>query len=407
MELERLMKATVLIVEDDPLTLEYNERFIKEIEKERRREEAGILEFVVEKAESFEKAVALLTGHIQAPYDIVLLDLYLPEPSTTEHETRTLPHDATEFRGLQILDFIKETGAAETVIVVSAFPDENWLEVFRRGGSDFIKKPFQPEELHERVLVCWSRLLLRKSRQVFDERISELVPYAEKGLAHHFSACFSELVRAVARNAEEIEGHMGARYDLDRRKDPQDPFFRWLEGQEHLVVTAKNEWETLQAALLPAGESYREETVDDLLREIHHSLRPCLIIKNVRLEQSGEGAAPVLTFEDDVRAVLMEIVAGAVAKLPDFGKERQSIGVEVGGEKGQVKVSFSDSLQPISPEAAEKINRGASIPPNLRFEREWGLSVMQHVAKRGGGRIEVEPRQPRGNVITYFIPSAN
>jgi CheY-like chemotaxis protein len=408
MEFQRLMKATVLIIEDDPGNLADNENFVKEIETGRRGD-VGISEFVVEKAESLEKAIKLLSSNIQSPYNIVLLDLFLPEPSTGEHEIGgyVSKNVDTKYRGLKILDFIQKTGAAETVIVVSAFPDDNWLEVFRRGGSDFITKPFEVEELHERVLVSWSRLLLKKSNHILDERITGLVSYAEKGLAHNFSSCFSRLVRAVAHNVEDMEEYMRERYGLDRRKDSQDYFFQLLEMQKGSVDKAKTEWEALQASLLSLGESDRKETVDALLRDIHRSLLPCFIVKNVELEASSAHEMAVLTFEDDVRVVLKEIIVGALNERPNYSTPKESLKINIGHEDGQVKVSFTDFQRPISTGDAEKINQGASILPGLRFTREWGLGVAQHVAMRGGGHIEIKPQSSRGNVVTYFIPSAN
>jgi hypothetical protein len=134
-------------------------------------------------------------------------------------------------------------------------------------------------------------------------------------------------------------------------------------------------------------------------------LLPCLIVKNVTFTCGDGSAADVLTFEDDVRGVLREIVAGALETLPDYDEIEHPINIKIGSESGQVKVSFMDSLKPISGEDAKKINEGSNISPHRRFGREWGLSVVQNIAIRGGGRLEVEP-QVQGNVVTYFIPSA-
>jgi hypothetical protein len=57
---------------------------------------------------------------------------------------------------------------------------------------------------------------------------------------------------------------------------------------------------------------------------------------------------------------------------------------------------------------AQAINGGFAIGPNhgaTRFGRAWGLSVVQHVALRGGGRLIVTPQQ-QGSQITYVIPLA-
>jgi CheY-like chemotaxis protein len=408
MKLQNSMEPTLLIVEDVEKTLIANERYINQIEADR-KDKAGIAEFKIDRAISVEVALACLTRNISSPYDIVLLDMNLPGSSDDRLETGSYANkEDREYRGYEILDFIENTSAARAVIVVSAHP-VTLLNVFRQGAFDFIKKPRYKEELQERVLVCWTRLLLIKSKQIFDARIGDLVPYAEKGLAHRFTTCFYNLVQTVAHSTEDIEKYMQERYGLDRRKDSQDYLFKCLQGEEEAVARIQKEWTVLQAAVMPQEESSTTETIDALLIDIQQGLRPCLIVKNVELELLAESATEILSFDDDVRAILKEIIVGALVTLQDFSEIKQTISINIGNvignASGQVKVSFADQLKPISPEDAERINEGSNISPSRRFEREWGLSVVQHIAMRGGGRLEVEP-QAQGNVVAYFVPSA-
>jgi hypothetical protein len=38
--------------------------------------------------------------------------------------------------------------------------------------------------------------------------------------------------------------------------------------------------------------------------------------------------------------------------------------------------------------------------------RAWGLSIVQQVALRGGGQLEVTPNKLQGNIICYKIQTA-
>ncbi|HYG82381.1 MAG TPA: hypothetical protein VD861_18435 [Pyrinomonadaceae bacterium] len=409
MILPNSMEPTALIVDDVEGTLANYKRYITQIDPDRKDKE-GISSFKVQTANSVESAKKWLTGFIapNPPCDIVLLDMELPNSPDDQYETvtRGAPADEEEnYRGFEVLRFIKDTGSARAVIVVSAHPTNTMLGVFRKGAFDFIRKPCVKEDLQGRVLFCWSRLLSMRSQQIFDARIGDLVPYAEKGLAHRFSTCFSSLVQTVAHSAEDIEKYMSERYGLDRRKDSQDYLFKCLKWEEDSVAKIQREWEALQSSVLPQEETSKVETVDALITDIHQSLRPCLIVKNVELDLSVEGAAKVLTFDDDVHAILKEIIVGALGTVHDLNKIKHTIHINISDADGQVRVKFTDQLKPISPEDAKRINRGSNIPPGGRFEREWGLSVVQHVAMRGGGRLEVEP-QAQGNVVTYFVPAA-
>lgn len=69
------------------------------------------------------------------------------------------------------------------------------------------------------------------------------------------------------------------------------------------------------------------------------------------------------------------------------------------------KIQFRDNFEPIQGQLAEQINRGDNIAPRDGQWRAWGLSVVQHIASRGGGRLEVQPLED-GNLITYRVTLA-
>jgi CheY-like chemotaxis protein len=406
MKLQNMIEMKMLIVEDMEQTLQDSENYIHEIIEDYKRR-AGIVRFKIDKATSIDEAIKKLTQNISSPYHLVLLDLHLPEPRTSQFETGGYVRQKTHgiFKGFEILEFIEETEAAESVIIVSGF-QENLLDAFRKGASDFIIKPYEAEELQERVLICWSRLLLKKSQRILQHRISDLIPYAEEGLTRPFNTCFSGLIQAVAHSTRDIETYMSERYGLDRQKDSQDFLFRCLKLQEDSVAQARNEWKALQSALLTRNEPYGAETIETLLEDIHQKLLPCLIVKNVFLESPDDSATEILTFDNNVSAVLKEIIMGALDTLPDYNKTENSITINIETVSRRAKMSFIDQVEPISTEDAEKINEGLNVDPRRRFKRAWGLSIVQQIAIRGGGRLEIKP-QSQGNIVTYFIPSAH
>lgn len=400
MKLKNLLTPRILIVEDIPEELQGIKDDLDDITVDGPVEQLGIEYFVCDLASAVDEAELSISDSRKVPYDFLLLDLGIPlkktgGPSPPEN-------------GEKLLEKVRKKGAAKEVIVISVWKDlEYVVKVFRSGAIDFIAKPFTRAILHARLLECWKRLLTKESARLLgEERIGHLVPYAEKGLAHRFTKCFAQVVQVVAHGSDDMERYVHERYGLDRRKDSQDFFFKCLKWQENAVEDAKREWEGLQTSLQTKDEYSKAKTVETLLKEVHRSLLPCFIVKNVDLELSGETAAEVLSFDDDVLAVLKEIVVGILDKLHDYHEPRQTIMVKVVSAEGQARVRFVDRLERISPADAKEINQGSNISPDRRFGREWGLSVIQHIAMRGGGRIEIEP-QARGNTITYFIPLAN
>lgn len=397
MSFQNLLKVSILMIDNNERILKANDNYINQIEEDRKLK-LGILEFVIDKAITAREARKFLSKHTQTPYSIVLLDLNLPI-SNYENLSKNL-----EFEGIDILISIKKEGTAEEVIVVSGYP-EKLLEVFREGASDFISKPRIDTELQDRILICWSRLLSKKSQRILDQRISDLVPYAEKGLASMFTKYFYNLADEVVNNAEDLKTYIQERYGLEEKKDAEDTFFQRLNKQKSHLTNLLKEWEKMQNSLQPSSKSFEEKNIGDLLKEIHQSLLPCLIVKNLELELLNGDSLKIKSLENDVSAVFKEIIIGALGKLPDQNETKEFITINIENINGQVIVRFQDNLEAISNQDAKDINKGTIISPQNRFEREWGLSVVQHIAIRGGGRLEIEPLS-QGNIVNYYIPSA-
>lgn len=393
-----VIQPRVLIVENEEDQLQLIKETLEGI-SENRRKSFGVDKFLPNLARTVDEAEQYFANSNGTPYDLLLLDLGIPlkrvgDPDPPEH-------------GQKLLRKVRKTGRAKEVIVISVFSEvDNVGKAFRNGAMDFVPKPYTAKVLQAQIMECWKRLLNKESiRLLGEDRIKTLVPYAEKGLAYRFTKSFSNLVRTVAHSSEDIERYMHERYHLDRQKDAHDYFFVCLNSQNESIMKEKQEWAALNAPLQPEDENSQAVALTTLLREVHHSLLPCLVVKHMIIDLVDDGTTEVLTFEDDVKAVLREIIAGAATKIQDFDHAEHLIEIESASADGQVKVSFRDDLEPITLEDAKQINAGSSISPQRRFDREWGLSVLQHIAMRGGGRLEIEPKSD-GNVINYFVPSA-
>jgi len=90
--------------------------------------------FEVATAETYEEAMAALTGRIP---DLIVLDMVMPQVN-----------------GLEFLDILKSTRhfSAIPVVMVSAELDPSIVrQAFQKGASDFVRKPYDTEELHLRI----------------------------------------------------------------------------------------------------------------------------------------------------------------------------------------------------------------------------------------------------------------
>ena len=408
MEKRALRDVRMLIVEDEPDSLEPIKRGIELIE-EKLRQQWGINSFQANLAGSVEKAEDFLKAANPA-FDIMTLDLGLPL------REGGLPH---RDNGQRLLEKIKKDKAKEVIIISILSEYADVITTIRKGAVDFINKPFLRKMLQTRVMEAWKRVLEQESAHILQERIKELALYHERGLAYRYTVSFGEFVSDIHRKTGEMEEHVNHRFGLNRKTGLKDPLIKSLVWLKERIDKAKQSWMKLQVPSLPKlpeDDVPTAEDVEPMLYELERELMPCLVVKNVRLNILPISNPRIITFQKDVKAVLKEILSGLMAKLPDYGPARNGkrpdddaenlynlITIEISTGNKYAKVKVTDNLTDIPADAAQQINAGSFTVSDQPFSRVWGLSVMQHIAALGGGRLEIESRE-QGNVITFMIP---
>jgi len=358
--------------------------------------ELGIQSFEIEAATSESEAIRKLEEVRGGSFHLMLLDLKLPRNKGDEIEDMEA--------GFRVLKFAQKSQLVKEFVVISGhnFP-EHIVSAFRGGALDFIAKPILPSDLRTQILQSWKRVLEKESVAILDQRIKEMTHHTAKGLAHSFTKVFSSLVQTTANVTDKIETYASERYGLDPDRDRQDALMRYLLIQREAINNGRQEWARLQESLSRDSEKPDTLSIEGCLRDLSEALMPCLKVKRVELVFPQSGDTRAITFQQDVEAVLKEIIVGALSALPDHG-DTKTITIEVKTAGARAEARFSDNLGPMKD--VDAINTGRSIISDPEFGREWGLSVAQHVALRSGGELFLES-QTDGNVITYFIPLAH
>ncbi len=396
-----LTVTRILVVEDDRRVRITEVDYLREI-TESKRQQYGISDFVTHEAETAAEAEGLLREAASHPYDLVLLDLHLPnnpgEPGDMEN-------------GFRLLRLIKDSGTAKGVIVITTY--DAWQNVatsFRTGAIDFLSKSIYQEDFEPQVLNALARLITAESERVLNQRVRDLISYAEVGLVHSFKLIFNGLLDDVTEAAEGVERYVREHYGLDRESQPNDALMLELRAHQKAVARARRDWAGLQGELAGTGKAIKERSLGKMLRELKEAVLPCLVVKNVALELPDSEGHSVLTFEDDVEIVLREIVTGVLSELPDYSAGQRAkdwwVKVSFATEDNHAVVRFEDNLDPVRAERVRAINQGQRILPDAAFGRAWGLSVAQHVALRGGGELVVKTERA-GNIVSYHVPLAD
>jgi CheY-like chemotaxis protein len=403
------MKLRILVVEDEKPQAEATRHILRTIGPEELKE-AGIDGVEVTLANCAADARHHLQRAVEdkKPYDIALLDLGLPE-NNGESESAD--------QGLSVLSFIREHKAAHDVIIVSVFTelDRYVGPAFRLGASDFIGKPYNEEEMQARVLKAWSRIRESRRQIILNEMmkssLKELAPYADKGISYQLGSCFTKFTRQVRRETDELRAAMLKEFGMSSPEELPGALAQRLAAVENSARDARDEWKRIQEPFKIADDSPRDLVVENAIIQLAEELRPCV---TVRIEAPVQNETRILSFQDayqdNALMVIREILVGGLIEPDEPGElnnKYKSWEVEVGIAvvDGMAEIHFRDNFNPLPIELAGKITKGENIPPRDGQWRAWGLSIVQHIALRGGGRLIVEPLE-NGNLIIYRVTLA-
>jgi two-component system response regulator YesN len=150
----------ILIVEDDADIIKVHQQLLSEL-------------FTVIVKPSGMRAISYLRGN--PDIDLVLLDIKLPDIS-----------------GIEVLKEIKKIKPCVPTIIMTAFGSENIaVKAFRCGARDYVKKPFNNDELLRRINFCLSLNIIEQARDrkvltnETDEVAADFVSRTTNGRKNH------------------------------------------------------------------------------------------------------------------------------------------------------------------------------------------------------------------------------
>ncbi len=143
-------RKRILVVEDDPEIIELHRAYLSE-------------RFLVDIESTGVNAIRYLKKN--NTIDLALIDLMLPDIS-----------------GIDVLREIKKLMPFVPTIIVTAFGSEDVaVKAFRCGARDYIRKPFDYDELIERMNFCLSPNVIDQARdRTASQNASEPIPHARE-----------------------------------------------------------------------------------------------------------------------------------------------------------------------------------------------------------------------------------
>jgi PleD family two-component response regulator len=142
MKTEPIKNGSILVVDDSPLLLEYINEIFKGTGYNLYFDSTG------------NQLFEILEKH---PIDLILLDIILPEIDGYQLCTKLKHHP--KFKEIPV------------IFLSSLVNTEDILKAFSEGGVDYIKKPFEPQEL---IIRAKKHIELKKSNDAFNLQLKQL-----------------------------------------------------------------------------------------------------------------------------------------------------------------------------------------------------------------------------------------
>jgi len=144
---------------------------------------------------------------------------------------------------------------------------------------------------------------------------------------------------------------------------------------------------------------------DAVIDEVRGLLGPLLDYHGVTLTAGPASNAPRKGDARLLNRVLLNLVSNAIQAMPEGGDvrievdEHRNEGIEICVEDGGPGVDFADVRDSLAAAVA-----GASLAETEGWTHGLGLSISARLVHAAGGRLTVEPNEPRGTRFVVSLP---
>jgi signal transduction histidine kinase len=369
-------KVNILLVDDDP----QDRRLVKVI----LGKSPSPGQYGVETAGTLSDAARCLTN---GAYDIVLLDLNLPDSS-----------------GIDTVQRAREVNPDVSIVVLTGLDDEETgLEAIRKGAEDYLVKGHSLEH----VLVRTIRYSLERRR--VRQRLTEtLIAKAEADSANQakseFLANMSHELRTPLHGILSFASFGIKKYASAKPEKLLDYFSR-IKQSGSILLELLNDLLDL-AKLESRRATFTLEPTDPamLVKAVTGEVDILLSERNLKLRQETSELDEQVTLDaEKIKQVLRNLLDNAIKFSPVGG----TIDVGINRVQNSVRVSVSDQGPGIPPDELEAVFDKfvqSSKTKTGAGGTGLGLAICHEIVAAHRGRIWAENRPEGGAVFSFEIP---
>ncbi|MDO9510169.1 MAG: hybrid sensor histidine kinase/response regulator [Bacteroidales bacterium] len=371
-----MQQPYILLVDDNPKNLQILESFLMQ------------QDYRTAFAENGTQAIIMATTSMP---DLILLDIMMPEMD-----------------GFEVCSKLKENPetAEIPIIFVTALSDINHkIHGFKRGGIDYITKPFQKEEVLARI----------RTHVVMHQQKTELIELNEELLktnielekANHtkdrlFSLIGHDMRGPVNNIINLIKLLLEDAIEEKERDDLMHETLRSIQGTHDLLENLLY-WSRSQKGELVFFPE--ELMVDDTINEVLFSMDSLIANKGIQIIQDYQGGQ----YARADRSMLMVVLRNLLTNAVKFSHENGKITIQSIKDGDTVRITISDEGVGMSEDVLQKIldplvtysTRGT------RHEKGTGLGLVicREFIEKTGGNLIIQSKVGEGSRFSFNLPA--
>ena len=303
----------------------------------------------------------------QAPPNLILLDVMMPGMDGYE-VTRRIRQDKN-------IPFIP-------ILLVTAREESSLVEGLDAGADEFVRKPFQIDELQARV-----RSMLRL-KETIDQR-------------ENFVSCLTHDLRtplvAANRMLDLIE-HEAFGQVTNEQKEAIDNI---ISSNQNLLEMLNKLLETHQYELGQKILSFIPIKLEEIIDDVVTELKPLATHKQIDLKTDLKSDIEVHGDRLELRRVLTNIVGNAI-KFTDKGE----VAVFLSQQDEKILVQIKDTGIGIPPQEQVTVFQRYHQGSHRRSGKGLGLYLCQQIIHAHGGKITVASEVGQGTTFNIDLPQS-
>ncbi len=333
--------------------------------------------FEISEAASGEEAIEMIER--DRP-DIILLDNKLPG-----------------IQGVEVLEYIRKKSYDIVVAMITSYASlDVAVRATRDGATDFIPKPFTPQELKSSIENITKQLYLRRITHKLNQDGKKIRYQFLSVLSHELKAPLNALEGYLRMMQEKQSGEL-----IDDYANAIERSLQRVQGMRNLIMDLLD---FTKIRLERKDEKIQEVDLEEIAKNSIVTVQPYAIQMEVTIDLDIRSKVAIMADPDDIEIVFNNLLSNSVKYNKSGGRAE----ITIDSSETEAIVVFSDTGIGIKDEDMKDL-----FTEFVRIKSEktrnitgsgLGLSIVRKVIELYKGTINVESTPESGSTFTVRLP---